>query len=121
MGDNIQDLFKEKRWTELLFTLPLGEFSFKFDDAKTMHAFCVTGYNVNRAAKSKNVFPFVNYKGILILTIKVYPRVDYDLIKLAKHSNFSVMDNLMKLCQTDYAKEVIEGIAKDRYHYEQEK
>lgn len=68
------DLISERRWTEFLNSLKVGNYTIQMPDNRASRSMKTTAYTINAYGESENVFNFSENKRTRTLTIKVIPR-----------------------------------------------
>ena len=75
------ELIREKKWTEFLKSLPIGNYTIQMDDNKSIHSMKVVAYSINSDGDSENIYNFSVSKRTRTLTIKVIPRGEERVIR----------------------------------------
>lgn len=75
------ELIREKKWTEFLKSLPIGNYTIQMDDNKSIHSMKVVAYSINSDGNSENIYNFSVSKRTRTLTIKVIPRGEERVIR----------------------------------------
>lgn len=75
------ELIREKKWTELLKSLPVGHYTIQMEDKKAISSMKAVAYSINSDGDSENIYNFTVSKRTRTLTIKVIPRGEERVIR----------------------------------------